>query len=200
MTPVTVGCVFDAIVLAGGSARRLDGVDKPGLLIGGRTLLAGVVDAVRGAATIVVVGPARADVDGVVWCHEDPAGGGPVAAIGAGVARVSSDVVLVLAADLPYVAGAVRPLLDAVADPQVDVAVLVDPAGRRNHLAAAWHAGALRRRIAALDAVDGAAARTLFADAAVSEVRDAAGWGRDCDTWDDVAQARKAAAQKGERP
>jgi ATP-binding cassette subfamily F protein uup len=31
--------MFDAIVLAGGAARRLGGADKPGLIVGGRTLL-----------------------------------------------------------------------------------------------------------------------------------------------------------------
>lgn len=192
--------MFDAIVLAGGSARRLDGLDKPGLLVGDRTLLARAVDAVRDAAKVIVVGPVRDGVESVVWCLEEPAGGGPVAAIGAGVARVSSDVVLVLAADLPFVAGAVRPLLDAVAGPPIEAAVLVDPAGRRNHVAAAWRTEALRTRIDALDTVDGAAARTLFADAVVAEVTDTAGWGRDCDTWDDVVRARESAAQTGDRP
>ena len=49
---------WDAVILAGGAARRMGGVDKPGLRVGGRTMLERVVDAVRGA-TVVVVGPPR---------------------------------------------------------------------------------------------------------------------------------------------
>ncbi|MGW0901366.1 NTP transferase domain-containing protein, partial [Streptomyces goshikiensis] len=36
---------YDAIVLAGGAARRLGGVDKPALPVGARTLLDRVLDA-----------------------------------------------------------------------------------------------------------------------------------------------------------
>ena len=38
---------MDAIVLAGGKATRLDGADKTALVVGGRTLLERVLDAVR---------------------------------------------------------------------------------------------------------------------------------------------------------
>ena len=36
---------YDAVVLAGGGARRLHGADKPGLLVGGRPLVAWVGEA-----------------------------------------------------------------------------------------------------------------------------------------------------------
>ncbi|MBT2472738.1 NTP transferase domain-containing protein, partial [Streptomyces sp. ISL-66] len=50
---------YDAIVLAGGAARRLGGADKPGLLVGGRPLLDRVLDACADARTTVVVGGRR---------------------------------------------------------------------------------------------------------------------------------------------
>src|SRR3984957_3557549 len=52
---------FDAVVLAGGRSTRLGGADKPGLVVGPRTLLGSVVWAVTegGAARVVVVGPQR---------------------------------------------------------------------------------------------------------------------------------------------
>jgi molybdopterin-guanine dinucleotide biosynthesis protein A len=52
---------FDAVVLAGGRSTRLGGADKPGLVVGRRTLLGSVVWAVTeaGAARVVVVGPQR---------------------------------------------------------------------------------------------------------------------------------------------
>jgi molybdopterin-guanine dinucleotide biosynthesis protein A len=52
---------FDAVVLAGGRSTRLGGTDKPGLVVGRRTLLGSVVWAVTeaGASRVVVVGPQR---------------------------------------------------------------------------------------------------------------------------------------------
>lgn len=52
------------IVLAGGSARRLSGVDKPMLTVGGVSLLRRVIDALGAAREIVVVGPMRDGIDG----------------------------------------------------------------------------------------------------------------------------------------
>ena len=127
---------FDALVLTGGSARRLGGVDKPGLLVGTDSLVRRVLAAVATAATIVVVGPPRADLPpGVVVCCEDPPGGGPVAAIAAGLGHLREEIVVVLAADLPDIAPAVPVLTASLRG--VDAAVLVDPAGRVNFLAAA---------------------------------------------------------------
>jgi molybdopterin-guanine dinucleotide biosynthesis protein A len=182
--------MYDAIVLAGGQARRLAGLDKPALVVGGRTLLDRVVDAVGEAGRVVVVGPRRQVDRDVTWCREEPAGSGPVAAIAAGLPHTSADVVLVLAADLPYVAAAIPSLLHAL--PRGDVALLADPDGRVNHLAAAWRRAALAAALTAVGDPNGAAVRSLLASVAVVPVPDEAGWGRDCDTWDDLAAARAA--------
>ena len=47
---------FSAVVLAGGVAARLDGVDKGSVELDGRTLLTWALDAVIDAAEVVVVG------------------------------------------------------------------------------------------------------------------------------------------------
>ena len=186
--------MYNAIVLAGGAARRLDGAPKPQLEVAGVRLLDRVVAAVPGAARVVVVGPRQPVAREVTWTRETPAGSGPVAALAAGLALVDAPVVeapavLVLAADLPWIAGAVAPLLAAL--PADGAAVLVDADGRRNHLAAAWRTASLRAALAALGDPVGAAVRAVFAAAAeVVEVPDPGGWGRDCDTWDDLARAR----------
>ena len=98
---------FDAIVLAGASARRLGGADKPMVDLGGRPMISFVIDAVRAAATTVVVGPERPGINGVRWCQEQPPGGGPVAALASAVGLINADLVVVLAADLPEIAPAV---------------------------------------------------------------------------------------------
>ncbi|MGW5420618.1 DUF6457 domain-containing protein [Streptomyces sp. NPDC003943] len=80
---------YDAIVLAGGSARRLGGADKPGVRVGGRALLDRVLAGCRDAGRTVVVAAPRATARPVEWTREDPPGGGPVAALDAGLRRLA---------------------------------------------------------------------------------------------------------------
>ena len=128
--------MFDAIVVAGGQARRLAGAAKPQLRVDGRTMLDRVVAAVHDAQVVVVVGPAQPVGAQVVWCREDPPGGGPVAAVAAGLPETAAEEIVVLAADLPWIAPAIPALRAAL--PGAGVAVLVDATGRPNYLAAAW--------------------------------------------------------------
>ncbi|MEU7926077.1 NTP transferase domain-containing protein [Micromonospora sp. NPDC049107] len=94
---------YAAVVLAGGAARRMGGVDKPALPVGGRSMRDRVLAAVGDAAPRVLVGPADDVPDDVRVTREDPPGGGPVAATAAGLALLDPDTTLValLAADLP---------------------------------------------------------------------------------------------------
>ncbi|MEU8126491.1 NTP transferase domain-containing protein [Micromonospora sp. NPDC049049] len=94
---------YAAVVLAGGAARRMGGLDKPALPIGGRPMRDRVLAAVADATPRVLVGAADAVPAGVRVVREDPPGGGPVAAAAAGLALLDTDVTLValLAADLP---------------------------------------------------------------------------------------------------
>ncbi|WP_240501551.1 molybdenum cofactor guanylyltransferase, partial [Streptomyces neyagawaensis] len=106
---------YDAVVLAGGAARRLGGADKPGVRVGGRALLDRVLAACAGARTIVVVADPRPTARPVLWAREEPPGGGPLAALDAGLRRTTAPYVVVLSADLPFLAGeTVRRLLDTL--------------------------------------------------------------------------------------
>lgn len=92
------------VVLAGGAGRRMGGVDKAALEVGGVRILDRVLAAARPACdALVVVGPNRpTTVDGVRFGVEAAPGGGPVPAVAAGVDLLGPcDVVVVLAADLP---------------------------------------------------------------------------------------------------
>ncbi|WP_246094840.1 DUF6457 domain-containing protein [Streptomyces roseicoloratus] len=80
---------YDAIVLAGGAARRLGGADKPGVRVGGRPLLDRVLAACRDAGRVVVVAEPRATARPVEWAREDPPGGGPAAALDAGLRHLA---------------------------------------------------------------------------------------------------------------
>ncbi|MDT0320875.1 NTP transferase domain-containing protein [Streptomyces millisiae] len=184
----------DAVILAGGAARRLGGADKPAVRVGGRTLLDRVVDACGAARRVVVVGPRRPSRARVVWTREEPPGGGPLAALAAGLRAVEAPLVLVLAADLPFLtpAGLAR-LLDL--PPDADVVLPRDAAGRDQPLSAVYRAEPLRRELALLATEYGTLAglplKLLLPGLRAHRVAatDDNG-GLDCDTWADIVTAR----------
>ncbi|WP_101253950.1 NTP transferase domain-containing protein [Streptomyces barkulensis] len=216
--------VYDAVVIAGGAARRLGGVDKPALTVGGRTLLDRVLDACADAARTVVVGPRRPTARPVDWAREDPPGGGPLAALDAGLRRTGSGTVLVLSADLPFLTSAtVRALLDAVhgthgthgthgihgtdtgpddaPDDAPDGAIVVDD-GRAQPLLGVYRAESLRRELALLTAEHGRPANLplrLLTDELVLRRIAPAGpeEARDCDTREELASARSRIREHG---
>ena len=137
------------MVLAGGAATRMGGTDKPGLTVGGRTLLERVVDAVRAhdpSARVTVVGPER-DSPGAHYVREDPPGGGPVPALRAGLPSVRAPWCALLAADLPHLRPRHLEALHTAARNRGG-AVLVDAAGRQQWLTGVWRTDVLRTALA----------------------------------------------------
>ncbi|WP_340385261.1 NTP transferase domain-containing protein [Streptomyces sp. SS7] len=186
--------MYDAVVLAGGGARRLGGADKPGVRVGGRALLDRVLAACAGARTTVVVADPRPTARPVRWAREDPPGGGPLAALDAGLRRTTADEVLVLSADLPFLAaGTVRRLLAALRAGTAAGALLTDADGRDQPLVAVYRTVALRSALAPLGAAPGGLTglplRRLTAGLDLTRVPDPVA-SFDCDTWDDIATAR----------
>jgi molybdopterin-guanine dinucleotide biosynthesis protein A len=204
---------YVAVVLAGGRGTRLGGPEKPTIAVAGRPMLARVLGAVEAARARVVVGPpelASSVPAGVPVVREEPPGGGPVAALAAGLAVLSGlvgdgpDRVVVLAADLPLLTpAAVRRVVDAVGgsgdgsvhvdgSAYVDGAVYVDGSGRRQWLCGAWRLSTLRDRMAELGPAAGRSLRDLFAPLRIVDVPGVAGepppW-YDCDTPAAVAEA-----------
>ncbi|WP_415947467.1 DUF6457 domain-containing protein [Streptomyces sp. KLOTTS4A1] len=214
---------YDAVVLAGGAAKRLGGVDKPAVQVGGRALLDRVLAACAAAGTTVVVAPPRSTSRPVVWAREDPPGGGPLAALAAGVealeraealrargepvreradavrGQAADPLVLVLSADLPFLAdstvGLLLGALEAAGTP-VDGALFTDAGGRDQPLVAVYRRSALRRGLDRLyaehDGFTGLPLRLLTTGLAltrVSEPEDSRA-AFDCDTWEDIAEAR----------
>ncbi|MFD6230190.1 NTP transferase domain-containing protein [Streptomyces sp. NPDC060232] len=193
---------YDAIVLAGGAARRLGGVDKPALSVGGRALLDRVLDACPDALHTVVVGGRRPTARPVRWTREDPPGGGPVAALDAGLRETTAGLVLVLSADLPFLdCETVRALLAAADAHGTDGAMLRDPDGRGQPLVAAYRAEPLRREIALLatehGGLGGLPLRALTAELELASVEAQPLASFDCDTWDDLSLARARIREHG---
>lgn len=127
-SPVALG----AVVLAGGTAARMGGVDKASIELRGRTLLTWVLDAVVDAGEVVVLGEWVPTERPVTFTREDPAYGGPAAGLLAGLdafAR-SPQQLVVLAVDMPRVTMTTIARLRSAAVGH-DGAVLCDVAGRR---------------------------------------------------------------------
>lgn len=80
---------WDAIVVAGGRATRLGGVDKTALVYRGHSLLDGVLDAVADAQRVCVVGSDTPLPRTVLRAVEQPRWGGPAAAIVAGLGALA---------------------------------------------------------------------------------------------------------------
>lgn len=196
---------YDAVVLAGGSGRRLGGASKPDLTLHGRRLLDHALDATRGAAAVAVVAPGGVAVpEGVLRTLEDPPLGGPAAGIAAGLValgdgRAPAALVLVLACDVPGAAPVVGDLVAAVG-PEDDGACLADAAGRRQWLVGVYRRAALERQIArhAPAGVHGLGVGRLLEGLALVEVPATGSTSADVDTWADLA--RIAAGQVSPDP
>nr|WP_107441239.1 NTP transferase domain-containing protein [Streptomyces jeddahensis] len=192
---------YDAVILAGGAARRLGGADKPALRVGGRALLDRVLAACAGASTTVVVAGRRPTVRPVVWAREDPPGAGPLAALDAGLRRTTAESVVVLSADLPFLdEDTVRRLLTTLRARDAEGAVLTDRGGRDQPLVAAYRSEPLRRELALLAAeyggLTGLPLRLLTAELELTRIADPVA-SFDCDTWEDVAAARARIREHG---
>lgn len=190
---------FDALVLAGGASTRMRHTDKAGLDVGGIALLDRVLSAVADARHVVVVGPRRPTAWPVTFTIEEPAGSGPAAAIVHGLSLIEAPTVVVVAADLPFAATAVPKLLDALIRGQADAAMLIDDAGRRQLLLAAYRTDVLRRFADGRD-WRGASVRALTESLTVVEVAAVGDEAFDCDTPEQLSAAQEAARRAASSP
>ena len=187
---------FDAIVLAGGTGERMGGADKGALMLAEVTFLERVLDATRVADDVVCVGPERPTSRKVTWTQESPAGGGPVAAVAAGLQHVEATIVTVLAVDHPFVtAEVVARLVETCAVNDVDAVLAGDDAGVPQRLLAAYRVPALSACLRAIGSPAGASMTRLTQGLRCVTVPapDAA---QDCDTPEDLERARQKAAEQ----
>jgi molybdopterin-guanine dinucleotide biosynthesis protein A len=198
--------LIDALVLAGGRSSRLNSTPKAQLRYRGRTLLENTVAAVSGLRSVVVVGDATAQElpAEVLVTREDPAFGGPAAAIGAGLDAlraadeihadaVHADFVMVLACDMPNIAAAIPVLLgelDGDAD-SADGLIALDAQHRLQPLAAAYRTSSLLEAVAlARDngPLEGSSVFQLIRTLRLREIVMPDDATDDVDSWDDASR------------
>ncbi|MFI6312832.1 NTP transferase domain-containing protein [Nocardia fusca] len=187
----------DVIVLAGGRASRMGGVDKPGLVVGGRSMLQTALTAVASLGRTVVVGPPRPELAAhIVQTREPEPGSGPVAAVAAGLAALGAEPaprVVVLAADLPFLTDVAIDELVRCSD-DFDAVFAADTAGRPQYLIGVWRTEQLAARLGELDSVINQPMKALVPlrtnIVALPGVDD-------CDTPGEIAAARTALGDRG---
>jgi molybdopterin-guanine dinucleotide biosynthesis protein A len=179
---------FSAIVLAGGAGTRLGGVTKAALTFRGHTFLERTLTALGQAQQTVVVGEPIPTSRPVTFTREDPAGGGPAAALLAGWAALIDppELIAVSAVDMPLLAAQswAQLILALQADPTCDGVFVIDDTGKRQL------AGMLRREVLAslhppVDA-HGLALHRLLAGLQLLDVGVPFPQAHDVDTWPDL--------------
>jgi molybdopterin-guanine dinucleotide biosynthesis protein A len=108
-----------ALILAGGKATRLGGVDKRQVVIEGRTIFERQCEVLRPRVAEILVSSPR-EVPGFRTVADAVPGGGPLAGIAAGLAAATTPWLLVIAGDMPHVSGALLDLVLAGARDDAD--------------------------------------------------------------------------------
>jgi molybdenum cofactor guanylyltransferase len=141
-----------AVVLAGGASQRF-APDKLAEQVDGMPLLDRTLASLPEQVAVVVVGAVRKVARPVIFTSEDPPGGGPAAALVAGVRRAlaePTDAIVVLPADAPLSGQAAGTLLSRLeSEPNTEAVVGVDAHGEEQPLQLALRPAAAHALVAA---------------------------------------------------
>ncbi len=169
-----------AIILAGGTSRRM-GTDKLSMQREGRSVLQTVVDEARPhVETVIVVGHIRDEIENVTWAMEDPPGGGPLAGLHAalttlrssGLASGHGSWVALLAGDAPRGPRAIPDLLMAATRGAHQGALVVDATGRDHPLCAVYDVAAATTALASVRIINGGSMRSLTEELTLARITD----------------------------
>ena len=169
------------IVLTGGTSKRF-GSDKSEASLNGRTLLEFMTD---GLNNLIVVGPKK-NID-AVYVREEPAGAGPVAAIGAGLKVVDTELVSIFATDMPFAPRVLPQLLKSLIN---DAAIPIDSDGYLQPLAGVYRTEKLRTALDTLGDLENRSVKELISKLNIDHVSlDETEFLLDIDTKEDLAKA-----------
>jgi molybdopterin-guanine dinucleotide biosynthesis protein A len=108
-----------ALILAGGKATRLGGVDKRELVVEGRTIFERQVSVLADRVAEIIVSSPKA-ITGFRTVRDTVDDGGPLAGIAAGLAATRTPWLLVLAGDMPFVTPELIDRLLSRTDDEID--------------------------------------------------------------------------------
>lgn len=159
-----------AMILTGGASSRF-GSNKSQAILGSRSLIENLLNGLPSEIEIVIVGPKIQHASRPVkYAQEDPAGGGPVAAIHAGLDFIESEFVAIIATDMPL-AHQIWAVLIANLPKNQDATIPVDSAGVRQSLCALYRADSLRQAFAEIGEVSGQSMRNVTRLLSVRELQ-----------------------------
>jgi molybdopterin-guanine dinucleotide biosynthesis protein A len=144
---------MNSIILTGGTSKRF-GSDKSQAIIANKTLLEILTE---GLSELIIVGPETSI--NAKYVREEPQGSGPVAAIGAGLKEVDSELVAIFATDMPFASRMLNQLERALIK---DAAIPVDCDGFAQPLAAVYRTEALNRAISTFETLENKSMKELI--------------------------------------
>lgn len=157
------------MILTGGTSSRF-GSDKSQALMGQHSLIEHLLMTLPSEMEIVVVGPQLEMTSrSVKYTQEDPLGGGPVAAIHAGLELIETEFVAVVATDMPFASQILEVLMDNFPNLK-DATIPVDEHGIQQPLCALYRTEALSRALGQLGTVQGQAVRRVIDNLTVKEL------------------------------
>ena len=166
------GITKSVMVLTGGRSSRF-GSDKSLARIGGKSSLEWIVGAVPQEMLIIIVGPEPTlpleHPAGVHVLREEPAGGGPVAGLWAGLQATASDQILLVATDMPFVLPHLLSL-EIIDLESTDAILYRDPEGFLQPLAGVYETAALQRRFSEIGDPSGQSMRQFVSGLKVHEL------------------------------
>ncbi len=157
------------VLLTGGKSARF-GSDKANTPFAGRKLVEQVIASFSNGTNFIVVGPDFIFGDRTIrFTRESPLGGGPVAALEAGIKFVESEYLALSATDIPFAGKVIAELIRHLPIGK-DALLPVDDTGQRQPLCALYRVAALRKALAGLGEVEGKSMRSLISLLDIEEI------------------------------
>ena len=157
------------IVLSGGTSSRF-GADKSQAMLGHQQLIHHILTGIPKEFEIIIVGADPLFTLASYRCvQENPVGGGPVAGIAAALELCESEIVGVLATDMPFAGAHMIHLLSAMTSHD-DAIIFVDSEGFKQPLAALYRREGLETALSKIGNPHGASMRTLISHLNIHEI------------------------------
>jgi molybdopterin-guanine dinucleotide biosynthesis protein A len=157
------------IILTGGTSKRF-GSDKSQAIIGGISLIERILASIPSEFETVIVGPdpmIRTSLYRTV--QENPIGGGPVAGFKAGLEICTSEIVVLIATDMPFAVSRALHLMDSM-KPHDDAVMYVDAEGFKQSLAAIYRVEAVERALSLMGNANGQSMQTMLSYLQIREI------------------------------